>query len=299
MNALFPLIAVLLWSINAVVNKLSAGVIAPGAISFYRWLVALLVLTPFILPTVIRNRHTIKPYWFKLLILGLLGMVLYQSLAYYAAQTISALMIGILNSLIPLLTLLISLFILRIVPTVGLAIGGTLSFAGIIWLISSGHPAQLLHEGINRGEVLMLIASAAYALYGVLVRKWQIELPTWQSLYMQITFGVILLLPNFILTALYSDVSLNMHSLPMVLYAGIAASIFGPMLWLIGMKSLGANKTSNFMNLMPLFTAIIAIVFLHETLHAYHIIGGGIALLGVILAQKLNTPLYHAEHSRR
>lgn len=296
MNALFPLIAVLIWSINSVVNKLSAGVITPGTISFYRWFLALLVLTPFFLPSVIRNRHAIQPYWFKLLILGLLGMVLYQSLAYYAAQTLSALMIGILNSLIPLFTILISLFVLRIVPTVGLAIGGTMSFFGITWLISGGYPSRLLSEGINSGEALMLMAAVAYALYGVLVRKWQINLPTWQSLYIQITFGVILLLPNFIITAMHSEVSLNMQSLPMVLYAGIPASVIAPVLWLHGMNRLGANKTTNFMNLMPIFTAIIAIAFLHEKLHSYHIIGGGIALLGVIFSQKLNTPLYHPKN---
>lgn len=50
MNVLFPLLAVLIWSLNAVVSKASASAIDPAAISFYRWLLALLTLTPFILP---------------------------------------------------------------------------------------------------------------------------------------------------------------------------------------------------------------------------------------------------------
>jgi drug/metabolite transporter (DMT)-like permease len=54
---------------------------------------------------------------------------------------------------------------------------------------------------------------------------------------------------------------------------------------------LGANKASIFMNLAPVFTAIIAVLFLHEQLHSYHLIGGGVALLGVILSQRLRTPL--------
>ena len=108
MNLLLPLVAVLIWSINTIVSKLSAGSIDPAAISFYRWLLALLVLTPFCLPGVWRHRHTIKTQLWRLLVLGLLGMVLYQSLAYYAAHSVSAVMMGILGATIPLLTILLS-----------------------------------------------------------------------------------------------------------------------------------------------------------------------------------------------
>ncbi len=289
MNVLFPLLAVLIWSLNAVVSKVSATAIDPAAISFYRWLLALLTLTPFILPGVLRNLKAIKQYWWKLLILGLLGMVLYQSLAYYAAHSVSALFMGILNSLIPLLTVLISLVVLSVVPTVGIALGGILSLAGLIWLVSAGDPAQLLQHGIGHGEIMMFAASASYALYGVLTKRWAIPLPNWQSLYVQILFGVLLLLPNFLLAP---NVALNAHNIPLVLFAGIPASIIAPFLWIQGVIRLGANKTSIFMNLSPIFTAIIAILFLHEQLHSYHLIGGGITLVGVILAQRLRRPLF-------
>lgn len=289
MNALFPLLAVLIWSINAVVSKASATAIDPAAISFYRWLLALIVLTPFVLPSVLRNLKEVKQYWWKLLILGLLGMVLFQSLAYYAAHTVSALYIGIITSFIPLLTVLISLFVLSVVPTVGLALGGVLSLIGLVWLVSAGNPGQLLEHGIGSGEIMMFIASISYALYGVLTKRWAIPLPNWQSLYMQILFGVLLLLPNFLMT---DNVQLNAHNIPLVAFAGIAASIIAPFLWIQGVIRLGANKTSIFMNLAPIFTAVIAVIFLREQLHSYHLIGGGITLLGVILAQRLRRPLF-------
>ncbi|WON75691.1 DMT family transporter [Serratia sp. UGAL515B_01] len=288
MNALFPLLAVLIWSINAIVSKVSATAIDPAAISFYRWLLALIVLTPFMLPGTIRNWPTIRTNGWKLMILGLLGMVLYQSLAYYAAHSVSALFMGILNSLIPLLTVLISILVLRVVPTVGIALGTLLSLAGLVWLVSGGQPGLLLQHGIGKGEWLMFGASASYALYGVLTKRWAIALPNWQSLYMQILFGVILLLPNFLMT---QDVQLNGQNIPLVLFAGIPASILAPFLWIQGVMRLGANKASIFMNLAPVFTAIIAVLFLHEHLHSYHLIGGGITLLGVILSQRLRTPL--------
>lgn len=288
MNMLFPLLAVLIWSVNAVVSKLSATAIDPAAISFYRWLLALIVLTPFVLPGVIRNWREVRANGWKLLILGLLGMVLYQSLAYYAAHSVSALFMGIIVSLIPLLTILISIVLLRIAPTVGVAIGSVLSFGGLIWLVSAGHPGQLLQHGIGKGELMMFAAAASYALYGVLTKRWMIALPNWQALYVQILFGVVLLLPNFLMA---QDVGLNSQNIPLVLFAGIPASIIAPFLWIQGVMRLGANTASIFMNLSPVFTAVIAVLFLHEQLHSYHLIGGGVTLLGVILSQRLRTPL--------
>jgi drug/metabolite transporter (DMT)-like permease len=294
MNLLFPLFAVLIWSLNAVVSKAAASAIDPAAISFYRWLLALLTLTPFVLPGVWRNRAEIKKYWWKFLVLGLLGMVLYQSLAYYAAHSVSALFMGIIASLIPLLTVLISLVLLSVVPTVGIAAGSLLSLAGLVWLVSGGHPEKLLQQGIGVGELMMFAATASYALYGVLTKRWAIPVGNWQSLYMQIVFGVLMLIPNFLLV---SDAELTRQNMPLVLFAGIPASIIAPFLWIKGVHHLGANTASIFMNLTPIFTAIIAVFFLHEHLQSYHLIGGSITLAGVILAQRLRKPLFGARRS--
>jgi len=278
----------LIWSVNAIVNKLSAGAIEPAAISFYRWLLALLVLTPFVLPGVIRRWQAIRPHLWRLMVLGLLGMALYQSLAYYAAHSVSALFMGIIAALIPLLTVLLSVLVLRIAPTVGILVGSLISFCGLIWLVSAGNLHQLLNHGIGAGEAMMLAASSCYALYGVMTKRWSIPLPVWQSLYVQIAFGVLLLLPGFLMT---SDVSLTPRNLPLVAFAGLFASILAPWLWIHGVQKLGASITSIFMNLTPVFTAIIAVLFLHEHLHSYHWIGGGLTLTGVLLAQRLRRPL--------
>jgi drug/metabolite transporter (DMT)-like permease len=288
MNFLFPLFAVLIWSINAIVSKLSAGAIDPAAISLYRWLLAFLVLTPFVLPGVWRNRQRVRQVWWQLALLGLLGMVLYQSLAYFAAHTVSALFMGILNALIPLLTVLLSVPLLRLAPTVGILLGSVISFSGLVWLVSAGEPQQLMTHGLGKGELMMLAASTSYALYGVLTKRWSIGLPNWQSLYVQIFFGLLFLTPNFLLAP---EVTLNLHNLPLVLFAGIPASIIAPFLWIQGVQRMGASTASIFMNLVPIFTALIAVLFLHEQLHSYHFIGGGLTLIGVVLAQRVKTPL--------
>ncbi|WP_413737773.1 DMT family transporter [Sodalis sp. RH21] len=296
MPMLFPLLAVLIWSVNAIVSKMSASAIDPAAISFYRWLLALLIMTPFVMPGIVRSRRTVLRQWWRLLVLGLLGMVLYQSLAYYAAHSVTAVFMGILNSLIPLLTVLLSIVVLRAVPTLGVLLGALLSFGGLIWLVSEGHPQVLIERGMGSGEIMMIGASASYALYGVLTKRWAIPLPNWQSLYIQVAFGVVLLLPGFLLAP---DISLTARNIPLVMFAGIAASLAAPYLWIQGVMRLGANTASIFMNLAPVFTAVIAVLFLREDLHSYHVIGGGITLFGVILAQRLRIPLIRRDRTEQ
>ncbi|MDR0219625.1 MAG: DMT family transporter [Enterobacteriaceae bacterium] len=287
-NLLFPFITVLIWSANAVVSRAAASLIEPAAIAFYRWFVAFLVLTPFVLWPALKQWKNILPYWWKLLVLGTLGMVINQSLIYYAAHTVSATMLGVFTAMIPLLTVILSVFVLRVTPTVGITLGIALSLFGLSWLVSKGQPASLLQNGLGIGDMMMFIASAAYALYSVLTKRWAIPLPNWQALYMQIGFGVLLLFPNFMMT---ENVHLTSNSIPLVLFAGILASVIAPYMWIQGVTRLGANMASVFVNLTPVFTAIIAIVVLHEEMHRYHLVGGSIVLLGIIIAQQLRTPL--------
>lgn len=223
------------------------------------------------------------------MVLGLLGMASYQCLAYYAAATISVLTMGIIMSIIPLLTIILSLFILKVTPTQGVLIGSVLSFIGLIWLISEGHPAKFLELGVGKGEIMMLLAALSYALYGVLTKKWTMAITNWQSVYVQIIFGTLALLPGFLLS---NNITINSDNVWLVLYAGIPASIIAPFVWIMGIKKLGANKTALFLNLTPFITAIISIIFLHETLYSYHLIGGGMSIIGVILAQNLKSPLF-------
>jgi drug/metabolite transporter (DMT)-like permease len=283
-----PLLAALIWSGNTVVTRLSAGVIAPEAIAFYRWLLAGLLLTPFLLHPVWRDRYRIAPLLPKLAVLGLLGMVLYQGLAYVAAKTTPATNMAIIASLIPLITLVLSIPLLHEPPTLGTLLGGVVSLAGLCILMGHGEPLSLLDHGIGQGDFIMLLAALSYAGYGVLLRRWAVPLPIWQSLYMQIWFGVLFLLPFF----LHGPAApITARNLPLILYATIPTSIGAPYIWMLALKHLGPSRASIFLNLVPVFTALLAILLAGEHLEHYHLIGGAMALAGVALAQRLRRPL--------
>ena len=282
MPILFPLLAILIWAANTVVSKAAAGVVDPAAISFYRWVIAALALSPFCLPALWRRRSEIRPWFGKLLVLSLLGMVLYQCLAYYAAQSTSATNMGVIGSLLPLLTLLQGALFFGQRPGKQALLGMSLSLFGVFWLLGQGEPLALLHTGINPGDGMMLLGAASYALYGLLIRRWQLPFGPWLNLYLQILLAVLLLVP----VALSAEsLAVPREGWGMVLFAGIASSLFAAYCWMRGLASLGPERTSVFMNLMPLCTALIAVITLGEPIHGYHLLGGGLILGGVMLAQ--------------
>lgn len=85
--AFYPLTAILFWAGNVVVSKMASGVISPVAITFYRLVLALVVMSTFVLIPLLKNREMIKPYWKHLALGGFLSVSLFQWLSYQAAAT--------------------------------------------------------------------------------------------------------------------------------------------------------------------------------------------------------------------
>ncbi|MBA2779114.1 DMT family transporter [Billgrantia kenyensis] len=283
-----PLGAVLIWSGNMTINQLTVGTIAPSSIAFLRWLLALAVLTPFLLPAAWRHRHTIRREWIKLATLGLLGMGLWQGLAYVAAETTSATNMGILAAMVPLLTVLLSALILREAPSLGGTVGGLLALFGVMVLLGRGDPLSLLQLEVALGDLLMVIAATCYALYGVMLKRWPLDLPPWVLLYAQVVFAVLFLLPPYLMGPMTPVDGQNVW---LILYAGIPASIITTFLWMRAIRQIGASQASIFINLMPLFSALIAMAYLGERIAAFHLVGGAMVLSGVLMAQTLTQPL--------
>lgn len=288
--AFYPLTAILFWAGNVVVSKMASGVISPVAITFYRLVLALLVMSCFVLLPLLKNRQVIYQYWKHLALGGFLSVSLFQWLSYQAAATTSATNMAIVTCLIPLLTLLLSSLMLKEQTSYGMLFGGVLSLFGIVYLLSQGQPSQLLHGGVHLGDGLMLIAAIGFALYGVLLKRWKMPIPAWQANYVQSVFALIYVLPFFVFLPA-SQMQLNQQTIPMIVYASIFSSVLLSYLWMEGVRHLGPNKNSMYMNLLPVFTAVIAIAMLGEQLQTFHWIGGSLTLIGILLAQNLQKPL--------
>jgi drug/metabolite transporter (DMT)-like permease len=217
-------------------------------------------------------------------------MCLFQSLSYLAAETTTATNMAVFTALTPLLTVALSAALLGEDPTLGMVGGGMLSFAGLIYLVSGGDLSTLFRDGVHPGDALMLLAALVYALYGVLLKRWNLPITGWQSTYMQALCALAIMFPAFLATPAPLR-QLNTETLPLIGYAGGLASVVLPFLWIRGVQQLGPSRCAVFMNLLPVMTAAAAIGMLGEPIRSFHVIGGGLALCGVACAQVFRRPL--------
>ncbi|ENV61431.1 DMT family transporter [Acinetobacter soli] len=285
---LLPLIAVLIWSMNIAVTRYAVDLIEPASISFYRWLIAFIVLTPFMLFKVWTQRALVRRHLGQLAILSAFGMVLYQGLSYTAAHYTTATNMGIVNAFIPVFTIFISMLILKDIPNRFAIVGSIISFLGLLYILGKGDFTTLLNMGGHSGDLLMVVAVFFYAFYGVFLKKWQLKIPLLISLYVQIGFALLYHIPFLMYFGLDA---INARNAPSLLYAGIFPSLLAPLLWMLAVQHIGPNRTSIFMNLMPVFTAIIASLWLAEQWTLFHTIGGMMILVGIVMAQKKNAPV--------
>ena len=287
---LYPFFAIVFWSGNVIVSRLSAHTIGPEAITFYRLLLAVLLMSTFVAVPAWRHRFMIWPHLGQFAILGFLAMCLFQCLSYLAAESTTATNMAVFTALTPLLTVALSAILLKDTPTVGMVGGGILSLAGLVYLVSAGDPAALARNGVHLGDPLMFLAALVYAIYGVLLKRWSLPVTGWQSTYMQALCALAMMFPAFLATPAPMR-SLNAATLPLIAYAGGLASVVLPFLWVRGVHILGPNRCAAFMNLLPVLTALGAIALLGEPVRAYHVIGGGTALAGVACAEIFRRPL--------
>ncbi|WP_274063481.1 DMT family transporter [Vibrio parahaemolyticus] len=279
---LLPFFTVMIWGGNSIVNKMAASTIEPSAMSFYRWFVAMVLLTPFCLPAVIKQRHVIRPYFTKLAFLALLGMVLNQSLGYYAGLTTTASNMALITSLVPLISVFLSVPLLGKSVSMLSIVGGVISLGGLAFMLGHGDVTYFLHQDMTQGDSLMLLAALVYAAYCVLLKRWKMPFNSLTLVYMQGFFSVIMLTPLWLSS---EQLLPSQEALPLIAYAGIAASIFAPLMWVKAIDLIGADSSAMFMNLMPVVSVALASTLLGEEIHVYHIIGGLMVISGVILSQ--------------
>ncbi|EGQ8959714.1 DMT family transporter [Vibrio parahaemolyticus] len=279
---LLPFFTVMIWGGNSIVNKMAASTIEPSAMSFYRWFVAMVLLTPFCLPAVIKQRHVIRPYLTKLAFLALLGMVLNQSLGYYAGLTTTASNMALITSLVPLISVFLSVPLLGKSVSMLSIVGGVISLGGLAFMLGHGDVTYFLHQDMTQGDSLMLLAALVYAAYCVLLKRWKMPFNSLTLVYMQGFFSVIMLTPLLLSS---EQLLPSQEAIPLIAYAGIAASIFAPLMWVKAIDLIGADSSAMFMNLMPVVSVALASTLLGEEIHVYHIIGGLMVISGVILSQ--------------
>jgi drug/metabolite transporter (DMT)-like permease len=276
-------VAPLCWAGNIVLAKGVAALIPPVSLAFWRWVVALLVLLPLTWPYVKRDWKTALARWKFLALVALLGIASFNTLLYMAMHTTTAINGALIQTTMPAVIIVMSLILYGERVSWIQAAGVTLCVVGAGVVVLKGRWQALIEMALVQGDLLMIVAVVLYALYSVLLPK-RPDMHPMSFLVYTFGLGALGLLPLYLWEiSAVGAFTLTPGVAGSIAYVALFPSIVAYFFWNRGVAVIGANHTGLFINLIPLFAAILAIIFLGESLQAFHLAGMALILLGFVM----------------
>ncbi|HEX2828915.1 MAG TPA: DMT family transporter [Burkholderiales bacterium] len=277
----------LFWAGNWVIGRGIQGHISPIAMAFWRWAGALVILLPFVARPIAREWKSILRAWKVTVPLGVLGVGAFNTLSYTGLKYTAATNGVLLNSVIPILVIAIGVAFLREPLKPAAAAGVLTSLTGVLTIVARGDPDTLLHLKLNPGDLWVLSAMLAWAIYTILLRWRPRELSSSAFTGSLIAIGVLFLLPIFAWdyeTGARTDWGPITFSA--LAYFAIFPSVLAYFFWNAAVARVGGERSSTFLHLMPLFGAMLAAIFLGEALLWYHYAGAVLIFTGIFIASR-------------
>ncbi|MDG5786304.1 DMT family transporter [Evansella sp. AB-P1] len=280
--------AMLFFSGNFIVGKAFEGVVPPFTLALFRFVSALVFLLPLCYKTVMLNHPLWKKEWKPLLGLSICGIVLFNGCLYLSVNYTTSINAAIVDALTPTVAAILGFILLKESLTKLQLIGIGLSFAGILYIIGRGSLGVLLSLSFNIGDIIMLIGIIFWALYSIIIKQHNHKFPSVASLVVTMFIGILFLLPmSAIEWYLYGFPNIfNWNVLLGIAYIGIFPSALALLAWYKGVAAIGPARASIFFNLVPIFTTILAIIFLGEIFSYHQLLGGVVVLIGVYFSTK-------------
>ena len=277
----------LFWAGNSVVGRAIVEDIPPAALSLLRWVLAFLLVLPFAWPQLKHDLPTLRRRLPMLVLLAFTGISVFNTCLYWSLHYTTAINATLMQSSAPLLIGLWSFVLFREPLTRGQIAGVFVSLAGVATIVSGGDPNRLAELALNIGDVIVVLATAVYALYSALLRRRPTIGPL-SLVTVTMALGAVMLVPfailEFVLGARFAPVTAA--SLAALAYVAIFPSVLAYIFFNRGVQLIGANRAGPFFHLVPLFGAVLAVVFLGERPAVYHGFGALLIIGGVVLASR-------------
>ena len=268
------LLAPLFRATSNVTGKLGKAWLSPHEFTFWRWLLATALLSLLFRARIRHDGPALRVRAGWLLVVGGSGFALFNIVLYSAfARGASVVNVSIITALIPLAVLLVDVLVLRGRAHPLQWCGVALSFVGVVWVVSRGHPAALLEQGIAPGDRLALVSSAIYAGYSLALRRApRVHLVS---------------LPFFVAERLREGWRLPPWQAWLLLgYVVLFVSIVSKLFYMEGVIAIGANRAALTMNMLPVFGALVgAAFFADEHLGGYVLIALALVAAGIGLSE--------------
>jgi drug/metabolite transporter (DMT)-like permease len=271
----------LFLALNHVIGRGVHLEVPPLGLSFWRWLVAALLLLPFILSNSAHTFSVYRSHWRAFAVAGCMIAVA-SSLIMVALNFTTATNVAVINATQPTITVLLSRLLYAVPVSAARAFGVLVAFLGVLLMISRGDWQLLLALQFNKGDLIALLAMLGFAGYAIVYARIPHGLSAARGLFPVVAVSTAVLLPFYVTeTLLYRPVPINAVSIGAILTIALLVSCAAMLLWNRGISLLGANRASIFINLVPVFGALFAVVFLGEQFQLYHLAGMLMIGLGV------------------
>ena len=285
---IFLLLTVTFWAGNFVVGKFASFYnVPPFSLNFYRWLFAWLILMPFTISEIIKKKEYIISNYKIFFVLGITSITIFNSIVYYSLNFTQVISGVLMISTIPVMIMFFS-SILKIEKTnLFQIIGVILSIAGVIIIITKANFEILKSLNFNKGDITMVLAMFSWALYSTLLKRQKYELSQISLLQVVISFGLIFLIPiYFIEYQIGFRINIDMPFILILSYVVLFPGLASFILWIKGIALIGANRSGVFLHLMPIISALMAMIIFDEKFMFYHILGACFIISGILLSNK-------------
>ncbi len=276
-------LTMLFLALNHVIARAVHTEVPPVGLAFWRWATAIPILLPFVWR---RRKQSLPIIRANLLPLASLGclMISCTALLLVGLNYTTVINVALVNTTQPALTVLFGWLFFRERLTLLQAAGVSSALGGVSVILTKGDWQMLSTLDFNAGDLVALVGTCGFAIYALNIRKIPESLTSAEALLAIIATGCVALFPFYVFeSVMYRPVPLNGTAIAAILTLAVFASVLGMLMWNVGNQIVGPKRASIFINLLPVFGTVMAVVFLGERLYLYYLIGVVLVCLGIFL----------------
>jgi drug/metabolite transporter (DMT)-like permease len=281
-------LSTLFWAGNFIVGKFATLFeIPPLTLNVLRWFSVWLILMPFTYKEIYNNLSYIKKKWLVISFMGLITISTFNSVVYFALNHTQVINAVLVLAAIPAATIVLSSFMNIEKTNIYQLLGLLLSIIGIGSIISNGNFQKIISLSFNKGDVWMLVCVITWSLYSTLLKKNKFKLSQFTLIQLMVSAGLLFLIPQLFYEKFIGlEVNFNKAFFIILFYVVAFPAIAAYYCWQKGVEIIGPNRASMFIQLMPLFSAVMAIIIFKEKFELYHFVGATFIVSGIYLSNK-------------
>jgi drug/metabolite transporter (DMT)-like permease len=283
---LLLVLTTLMWGGNGVAGRLAVGEISPMALTSLRWVMVVVILGPILGREVMAEWPVLAASWPVVVAMAALGFTAFNALFYAAAHHTTAVNITIFQGAIPVLVLLGTILVFRAHVRALQWIGMAITLVGVAFVATKGDWDVLRTLALNIGDVWMLIACLFYAGYTLALPR-RPKVPGLVFFTAMASVAFLTSLPLLAYEAATGTLQWpTAKGLAVLLYVGLFPSLLSQIFFMRAVELIGPGRAGLFVNLVPVFGAVLAVLLLGEPFAAYHALGLAFVLGGIALAER-------------